>query len=452
MMKTNHFFYALAVVLLGVVYGYAARFTAKDVLLSSAPQTYFTVDTFIRRYLHESPQVKIQKNGLLSERADYQNAFISSFLPSFSVSASGSKMYSRSDNVHSLDEFVHFDTSAYGSGRWNLFNSGKDRLSYQRASLSYQETQIAFDDFVQETVLRAVQMYYSLLLQKKLVKVHQTDLEINRKQYEQDKVWYDNGLKTHSDLLSSETNYRSSQLSVFSSQNEYANALTAFNVALNQPPETEVELADMEEQTTFQLPDLETDLTQAMAQRHDVRQRRLRLKEQDINYRLGRLNTLPTLFADAFVSTGRSLSNHDLWGYNYGVSAGISFDLGFLYLDKYRTRQNLARTHDNAYLEFEQFLRSLRDEVVQARNTLQLKMQSLEISALRLQAATQKFEATQTKYKNGLMTATDLTVAQQSMVSAQIEHARLITDLEIAKLRYQYAIGQNIFDYSLEEL
>ena len=79
-------------------------------------------------------------------------------------------------------------------------------------------------------------------------------------------------------------------------------------------------------------------------------------------------------------------------------------------------------------------------------------MKSLEISELRLQAATQKFEATQTKYKNGLMSATDLTVAQQSMVSAQIDHARLLTDLEITKLRYQYAVGQNIFEYSLEDL
>jgi len=38
------------------------------------------------------------------------------------------------------------------------------------------------------------------------------------------------------------------------------------------------------------------------------------------------------------------------------------------------------------------------------------------------------------------------------MVSAQIENARLLTDLEITKLRYQYAIGQNIFEYTLEDL
>ena len=428
-------------------------FTVQDALSSNEPpQTNFTLDSFIRQYLKQSPKVASQKNILLNARANYQNAFTEAFLPSFSVSATADKTYTRPDNIRSWNELRHFDSNAKASGTWNLLNSGKDRLAYQSASLSYEAAQIAFDAFVQETVLSAVQMYYNLLLNKKLMEVYQADLEINRKQYEQDKVLYDNGLKTRSDLLSSETNYRSSQLSLFSAQNDYANALTAFNIALNQPTETEITLDGTLDKEVTPLPSLDTDLTNALAYRHDVREHRLQLKQEDIAFKQGKLNTLPSLFVDLFGSTGRGLNGHELWNYNYGISAGIMFDLGFLYIDKYRTRQNLARTHENAELEFEQFLRSIRDDVVQSRNALSLKMQSMEISDLRLQAAIQKFEATQTKYKNGLMSATDLTVAQQAMVSAQIEHARLLTDLEITRLRYQYAVGQNIFEYTLEDL
>ena len=431
----------------------ATTFTVQDAfVLKQQPQTNFTLKSFIQQYLQKSPKVAAQKNELLNARATYQNAFTEAFLPSFSASATANKTYNRPDHPHSLDEFSHFNSGASASGTWNLLNSGKDRLAYQSASLSYEMAQISFDAFVQETVLGAVRMYYDLLLNQKLVEVYEDDLEINRKQYEQDKVLYDNGLKTRSDLLSSETNYRSSQLSLFSAQNDYANALTAFNIALNQPTETEITLDETLDKTVTTLPPLDTDLTNALAHRHDVRERRLRLKQQDIAFKQGKLNTLPSLFVDLFGSTGRGFNRHELWDYNYGVAAGITFDLGFLYVDKYRTRQNLARTHENAQLGFEQFLRSMRDDVVQTRNALSLKMQSMEISDLRLQAATQKFEATQTKYKNGLMSATDLTVAQQAMVSAQIENARLLTDLEITKLRYQYAIGQNIFEYTLEDL
>ena len=432
---------------------YGATFTVQDALApTTSPQTHFTRDSYIRAFLNNSPRVKSEHNTLLNARTTYQNAFTDAFLPSFSVSATADKNYSRPDNIHSWNEFRHFDSNARASGSWNLLNSGRDRLAYQNASLAYEIAQISFDAFIQETVLSAVQTYYDLLLNQKLVEVHQADLEINRKQYEQDKVLYDNGLKTRSDLLSSETNYRSSQLSLFSAQNNYANALSDFNIALNQPTETEITLDDTLDKTLIPLPPLERDLTRALADRHDVRERRLQLKQEDISFKQGKLNTLPSLYVDLFGSTGRGLNSHELWDYNYGVSAGITFDLGFFYLDKYRTRQNLKRTHDNAYLSFEQFLRSMRDNVVQTRNSLDLKMRSMEISDLRLQAATQKFEATQAKYKNGLMSATDLTVAQQAMVSAQIEHARLLTDLEITKLRYQYAIGQNIFDYSLEDL
>lgn len=443
----------LGLLLGSVLPTFAVTFTAADALSSSeAVQTQFTRDSFLRRYLQESVQVKSHKNSLLTARATYQNAFVHSFLPSFSVSAGGSKMYSRPDNVHSLDEFTHFDTNASASGNWNLFNTGKSVLAYQNASLEFQNAQIAFEDFIEDTVLAAVEMYYHLLLKQKLLQVRQADLEINRKQYEQDKVLYENGLKTRSDLLSSETSYRSSQLSLLAAQNDYDNALSAFNVALNQPTDTEVTLEDSSDKSVPELPSLDSDLTNALAHRHDVIQQRLQLKQQDISWRLGKLNTLPSLSVDVFASTGRGLNAHEWWNYNYGVSAGVSFDLGFFYLDKQRTRQNLLRTHENAYLGFEQFLRGVRDDVVHARNALLLKTKSLEISDLRLSAAVQKFEATQIKYKNGLMTATDLTVAQQSMVSAQIDHATLITELEVTKLRYRRAIGDHIFEYSLEEL
>ena len=163
--------------------------------------THFTRDSYIRAFLSNSSRVKSEHNTLLNAKATYQNAFTEAFLPSFSVSATADKTYSRPDNIRSWNEFRHFDSNANASGSWNLLNSGKDRLAYQNASLSYEIAQIAFDAFVQETVLSAVRMYYDLLLNQKLVEVYQADLEINRKQYEQDKVLYDNGLKTRSDLL-----------------------------------------------------------------------------------------------------------------------------------------------------------------------------------------------------------------------------------------------------------
>lgn len=436
----------------GAVYGGVTFGTAEVFAPTSTPQTHFTLQEYISTYLKNAPEVRIEKNDLLTARADYQNAFIESFLPSFSASVNADKSYSRPDKPHSLDEFSHFDSSVHAGGNWNLFNSGRNRLSYRHASLDYQKAQISFDKYIQQEVLTAVRNYYDLLLQQKLLKVYQTDLEIAKKQYEQDKVLYDNGLKTHSDLLSSETSYRSSQLSVFSAQNDYDNTLTSFNISINQPGDTPITLDETLDTSIIHLPSLDTDLTNALAHRHDIRLERLNLEQQNISVRVGKLNTLPSVYVDLFASTGRSLNRHEWWGYNYGVSAGISFDLGFLYIDKWRTRQNLERTKENAYLSFEQFLRSLRDDVVQRRNALLLKQQSLEISKLRLEAANQKFEATQTKYKNGLMSATDLTVARQEMISAQIEHARLITELTDTKMRYQYAIGQNIFDYTLEDL
>jgi len=215
-MKVNWFIGLLA---FSALIAHGATFTVQDALSpEKSPQTHFTRDSYIRAFLSNSPRVKSEHNTLLNAKAAYQNAFTEAFLPSFSVSATADKTYTRPDNIHSWNEFRHFDSNANASGSWNLLNSGKDRLAYQNASLSYEIAQIAFDAFMQETVLSAVKMYYDLLLNQKLVEVYKADLEINRKQYEQDKVLYDNGLKTRSDLLSSETNYRSSPVFVFRSK------------------------------------------------------------------------------------------------------------------------------------------------------------------------------------------------------------------------------------------
>lgn len=439
--------------LINICFANGLTFKISDALLpQNTPQTAFNLNSYLSNYLLQSPEVKTRKNSFAISTNNYKNTFISYFMPSFSASAGASNSYSRADRFSSLEDLKEWHSQGSLNGSWNLFNSGKDSLSYKKAHLTYQIAQIDFDSFMQNKVLSAVSNYYNLLLKQKKLAVYRDDVANTKKQYDQDKILYDNGLKTRSDLLSSETNWRSGQLSLFSAQSDYEDALSSFNISLNQPAETKITLAEDIDDSLFELPSLEEDLARALENRHDIRRSRLELEEQDLSFKQNKLNTLPSLSVDLFGSTGRSFDRHEVWDYNYGISAGVSFDFGFFYIDKKRERENYFLTNQNAHLNYEETLRHMRDDIVSVRNNLILKMQSLEISALRLEAATQKFEATQTKYQNGLMSATDLTFARQEMVSAQINHLTLITDLAIAKLRYQYAIGQNIFEYSLEDL
>lgn len=418
----------------------------------AASLQHFSLPQYIAQYLAASPDLQAQTNRLQMARNTYKNAFMTAFLPSFSLSATASETYGRQYHYTSWEEFQHGDSYGQAQASWNVFNSGKDALQYQSAAADWQVAKINYEDTVQQYVLNAAQTYYDLLLNQKLLRVYEDDLAVAQQQYEQDKVLYENGLKTRSDLLSSETNWRSSQLSLFSAQNNYANALKNFNIALNRPVEAPAELDEQTEQDLSPLPPLNEDLTNALAHRYDARVQRLTLKQSDIAQTLGKLDSLPSVFVDLFANTGRGFTSHELWNYNYGISAGISFDIGFLYLNKYRERQNVKLTNQNAHLEYEQFLRTLRDNVVEARNTLLLKIRSLEVSRLRLQTATQKFDATQLKYKNGMMSATDLTVARQELISAQVDYATLLSELTLSRLRYRYALGEQLYAYQPEEL
>lgn len=434
------------------VFIWGASFTPSQALAADLPERHFDLHSYIAAYLDNSLNLKTQTNLLEMAHNDYKNAFTQAFLPSFTLSAQAGKEYDRDNRLSSWGEFRRAQSSARADGEWNLFNSGKDVLNYKSASLDWQISRIEYEDQLQQYVLDAADIYYTLVRARKLVNVYQDDLAVAEKQYEQDKVLYDNGLKTRSDVLQSETNWRSSQLSLFSAQNDYENALKNFNIALNRSVEAPVSLDEDIDFSIVTLPSLDQDLTYALAHRYDARSQRLALQQQDLQKTLDNLDTLPSFFVNLFASTGRGFNSHQLWDYNYGISAGITFDLGFFYLDKSRSRRNILLTNENAHLQYEQFLRTLRDAVVEARNTLLLQMRSLEISKLRLDTAQERFEATQLKYKNGLMSATDLTVARQELLSAQVDYVTLLCDLTLTYMKYQYALGNSIYNYQTEPI
>ena len=230
--------------ILFAVPAFCLQFSPQDALSGNSSQdpAFFTAKEYIGQYLMLSPSLQAENRRLKIAYNNYKNAFTESFLPTFSLSAQASKEYDRENRLSSWEEFRRADSSGRAEGNWNLFNTGKDALAYKSASLDWQTAQINFDQTVQQYVLEAAQIYYDLLLSQKLLNVYEEDLSIAQKQYEQDKLFYENGLKTRSDLLSSETNWRSSQLSVFSAKNDYANALKNFNIALNRPVDSPVQL------------------------------------------------------------------------------------------------------------------------------------------------------------------------------------------------------------------
>lgn len=442
-------FVTLIFLLPAVLWG--ATFTPSQALGQDMTPRQFDLSSYIAAYLENSLNLKTQTNNLQIAHNDYQNAFSQAFLPSFSLSAQAGKEYNRQNRLSTWAEFRDASSSGQASGQWNLFNSGKDVLNYKSASLNWQMARIDYDDQVQQYVLDAATVYYDLLRTTKLLDVYKDDLTVAENQYEQDKLLYENGLKTRSDLLQSQTNWRSSQLSLFSAQNDYDNALKNFNIALNRSIEAPVLLDQEIDFATRDLPSLDKDLTYALAHRYDARTQRLSLQRSDLQKTLDNLGTLPSFYVNLFASSGRAFDSHQLWDYNYGISAGITFDLGFFYFDKSRTRQNIRLSNENAHLQYENFLRTLRDAVVQARNTLLLQMRSLEISKLRLEAAQQRFDATQLKYKNGLMSATDLTVARQELLSSQVDYVTLLCDLTLTYMKYQYALGNSLYNYQPEK-
>jgi len=409
-----------------------------EIVGASSDVPSYTLKSYIDTYLAESLKVKQYVNTFRKAENTYKNAFVDTFLPSFSLGLSGSS-----------SKFKDTSESGSFSASWDIYSIGKYD-GYETDRLTYEAAEISFESSIQGEVLSAVNYYYDLMLEKKLMKIYEQDLANAKKQYEQDLKLYNNGLSESANLLQSEASYKSSQLSYMSSKNDYADKLKDFNIAINRPPEEEVIVDEKVNAEIPDLPPLEEDYAYAVKHSYSIRQDRITLKTDDINTRKSLNTNYLSASVDMNAGTGRSFDYSDSWDWTYGISASIGFDLGFFGIDKKREKENILYAAQNDKLTYEQNLRDLRSSVIASRNSLIYKKESIDVYKLKYQISQEKFDKLQEKYKSGAASATDLSVARDDLIEAQINYEEQLCNITIAEMSYKNTLGKPIYEYKVK--
>ncbi|MBI5630012.1 MAG: TolC family protein [Elusimicrobia bacterium] len=415
-------------------------------------ETSFTQESYLRLALENSPELRSAEAAAEAASAKWKEAVGDAWLPALSAEAQAAPW--GKNPLHS-DRFSSWrlngsDVKYDASLSLNLFNSFLDSRKIRQAALSRDLSRARLDEVRQDRALQAVKAYLDLALKQGLKEVADSDLEAQKAQYLLTQDLYKNGMKSKSDLLKSETDWRSSELRAFAAEAERRKSLYRFNVLISRDPEEPSRLESLvpPEPLSGEFP---ASARKAVLERPEMRQAELALAQARTSAASALQKLFPTLsaaahwsaakaatFGDPSLGTGRSRPNYYL-----GVS--LSLPAGFNGFSQWQERASAAAELRKSREDREALVRRVREEVYVARINFDLALNSFRLGRQRQDIARDNLELVTQQYRQGSADVIRLAQARQDYLQSRVELERLLHDSRLGWIQYRQAVGEPLW-------
>lgn len=420
--------------------------------LAAVAASTITLSGYLALALSHSPEVQASRESLSASASRQRAAVADAALPTISASA---QTYPWGYDPLWLGRFHSWrltkDGAAYSAGAtWNLFNSFRDAREAHQSGLERLQAEESLQEALQGRAIAAARAYLVLFLRQRLEEVASVDVAAQRAQFDVTKDLYQHGMKSRSDLLKSETDWRSSHLRLLERRADVRRALFDFNQLVDRDPEAPAVLAEPGGEP--RLPGAGTaELSAAYERRPETRRARLALKLAGSRAADRLQDLLPRLSADARYTMSRDATFGDpAMGSGrsrpvYNIGLNLSLPVGFNgYSQAQRWR---AARSDERRLEAElvSLKRRVAQDVVFARIGLEQAVESLRFSRERELIAKDNLDLVEQQYRQGSADVIRLAQARQDHLQAQTDTLRQSHDAQLRWLEYRLAAGENIW-------
>lgn len=415
---------------------------------STAPLVTFA--EFVRRAVDASPEVLQAVESLKEAEAQWKSQTAAAWLPSVAFTGIG---YPYGHNPANRYDFVRWrldrdDMSFNTTVTLNLFNSFQDAHRVRAARHAREAARYGSTATRQEKTVAAARAYLGLSLKERLLEVATENLRAQQEQYRLTQDLYRHGMKSLSDLLKSETDWRSSELRVAAAEAERRRSLAVFNVLMERSPEEPARLEPLPEPGGEALAPLDQDLEAAVRLRPEV----LRAAEGEAKARVAALQArrdlLPVFSVDAtwnrqdtatFGAPVTTLSN--IPSPNYQLGLRLSLPSRYNVISQSQDWLAAKAAQRRAAQERAAVLRQVRLEAVQARITLEQALLAARVAKQKAELAGRNLELVTEQYRQGSSDVIRLAQAQLDYLQARTERSQAAHDAALSRLEYRRAIG-----------
>lgn len=411
----------------------------------------FTFAEYVRRALDASPEVLQAEASLAEASAQWKAQTATAWLPTVSFSGTG---YPYGHNPANRYEYVRWrlnrdDLSFNTTVGLNLFNSFQDSNRVSLARHAREAARLALEAARRDRALAAARIYLGLSLRERLLEVADENLKGQEDQYRLTQDLYKHGMKSLTDLLKSETDWRSSELRRLGAVAERRRALAQFNSAIDREPEADARLDPLPEPEDAPLRPLQEDLGAAVTRRPEVNRAAALERRAGVARLQARRDMLPVLSIDAAwnrqdtATFGQPVTT--LGGIpkpNYQLGLSVSLPSRYNVVTQAQEWSAAAAAQRRAAQELDAAARQARLEAVQARIALELALAAAATAAKKAELAGRNLELVSAQYRQGAADVIRLAQAQLDYLQARTERSQAAHDAALSRLEYRRAIGE----------
>ena len=326
-------------------------------------------------------------------------------------------------------------TSARISLSQLLFDFGKTFASTEAARRLAEQAQEDVELQRQLITLTVKESFININFARRLIRVQEQALERADLNLRSARGFFEVGTRPKSDVARAEVDVANARVDLIRARNAERLARVALNTAMGIPADTPTEVQDnlVYQAMTIDRAQL---LSQALAQRPEYKQARLRVDEADARMRRAFRDFFPDVSAGAFYGGTRADLN-EIWEVGLALSWTI-FDGG----------NRIARLRETkASVEAEKSrVRAteldISREVEQAQLNVTEAQERIGAAQTAVASAQENFRLAQGRFDAGVGTILELTDAQLFLTQAQNTEAQALADYRIAVARLERAIGR----------
>lgn len=370
--------------------------------------------------------------------------------------------------------------SAEASIKQLIWNFGKTNANIKMYNFDRIAALYDFEDIVLDTIFTVKTNYYGVLAAKATVDVNRANVQINERNYQRTKAYFDEGIKSKIDLVNAEVYLSDSKVTLVNSEKQYQNALVKLNNSMYIAFAPEYEIENTE---TFNFSNNYAPVNlEKIDEKKDLSNLPKEVGNAFLTSKVEKINVLENYKFEPFPYTFEQAVNlayknrPDLKSFDATLNAvkealkytkreylpEISASAGYGYRDKYNANSfnvgvNLSSSvnikgqkHkiDNAKIQ----VKMAENEIELAKQDIYFEVQDLYINmvqlekqipllAVKVKQTLENFELADGRYAVGLGDYIELQDAKVNYNNAQVNYVQTVYNYNVARANLEKAIA-----------
>ena len=388
----------------------------------------------------------------------------------YNVSESRTNRNNTSSNIYSAEASI----------KQLIWNFGKTNANIKMYNFDRIAALYDFEDIVLDTIFTVKTNYYGVLAAKATVDVNRANVQINERNYQRTKAYFDEGIKSKIDLVNAEVYLSDSKVTLVNSEKQYQNALVKLNNSMYIAFAPEYEIENTE---TFNFSNNYAPVNlEKIDEKKDLSNLPKEVGNAFLTSKVEKINVLENYKFEPFPYTFEQAVNlayknrPDLKSFDATLNAvkealkytkreylpEISASAGYGYRDKYNANSfnvgvNLSSSvnikgqkHkiDNAKIQ----VKMAENEIELAKQDIYFEVQDLYINmvqlekqipllAVKVKQTLENFELADGRYAVGLGDYIELQDAKVNYNNAQVNYVQTVYNYNVARANLEKAIA-----------